>query len=296
MSSMKCPQCGLVNWSTAEACKRCRLPINGGEAPGETHWEKDADGFEQVPEYGWDQSEGYQAQPGYQEAPYSYGYSGYEPIPAKTGLAIASMVVGIVSMVSCGLLGVGSLTGLILGIVALSKASKSPGEYGGQGFAIAGVALSVVSLFFVGIVLSIAIPNLYASIRAANEGSAIRNMKAVVAAESTYESNAGRYGTLQELSAAGLIESKLATGFKNSYVFEVRTDGKGYEVLATPSKEGDRGSRSFFYSSEDQTIRGAKKGGVAATAYDPPLTIEEPGRSQQTYRREDARPAYNPEY
>ena len=27
MSSMKCPQCGLVNWVTAEACKRCKLPF-----------------------------------------------------------------------------------------------------------------------------------------------------------------------------------------------------------------------------------------------------------------------------
>ncbi|HEX7174889.1 MAG TPA: hypothetical protein VF240_06360, partial [Pyrinomonadaceae bacterium] len=27
MSSMKCPQCGLVNWVSAEACKRCKLPF-----------------------------------------------------------------------------------------------------------------------------------------------------------------------------------------------------------------------------------------------------------------------------
>lgn len=27
MSSIKCPQCGLVNWATAEACKRCKLPF-----------------------------------------------------------------------------------------------------------------------------------------------------------------------------------------------------------------------------------------------------------------------------
>jgi hypothetical protein len=27
MTSVKCPQCGLVNWSTAESCKRCGLPV-----------------------------------------------------------------------------------------------------------------------------------------------------------------------------------------------------------------------------------------------------------------------------
>jgi hypothetical protein len=32
MSSVKCPQCGLVNWITAENCKRCGLAVAGGPA------------------------------------------------------------------------------------------------------------------------------------------------------------------------------------------------------------------------------------------------------------------------
>lgn len=32
MSSIKCPQCGLVNWSTAENCKRCGLAIAASPA------------------------------------------------------------------------------------------------------------------------------------------------------------------------------------------------------------------------------------------------------------------------
>ena len=31
MSSQKCPSCGLVNWSDAPECKRCRAPIQPGE-------------------------------------------------------------------------------------------------------------------------------------------------------------------------------------------------------------------------------------------------------------------------
>ncbi len=30
MTSVKCPQCGLVNWSTAESCKRCGLAVADG--------------------------------------------------------------------------------------------------------------------------------------------------------------------------------------------------------------------------------------------------------------------------
>ena len=32
MSSIKCPQCGLVNWSTVENCKRCGLAVADGPA------------------------------------------------------------------------------------------------------------------------------------------------------------------------------------------------------------------------------------------------------------------------
>lgn len=32
MSSLKCPQCGLINFATAPACKRCKIPFNEQEA------------------------------------------------------------------------------------------------------------------------------------------------------------------------------------------------------------------------------------------------------------------------
>ena len=35
MTSVKCPQCGLVNWTTTENCKRCGLPVADGFADHE---------------------------------------------------------------------------------------------------------------------------------------------------------------------------------------------------------------------------------------------------------------------
>jgi len=96
MNSMKCPQCGLVNWATADACKRCRLPFNGAEAPDAHSWEESPDGYAREPVYQLGDD-------GYHEA--SYGYAHNVDVAQKTGLAIASMVIGIVSMVACGLLG-----------------------------------------------------------------------------------------------------------------------------------------------------------------------------------------------
>src|SRR5580765_235255 len=64
--------------------------------------------------------------------------------PAKTsGLAIASLVLGILGLFSCGLT---ALVGLILGIVSLVKIRDSKGQLRGEGLAIAGTCVSGVFL------------------------------------------------------------------------------------------------------------------------------------------------------
>ena len=61
------------------------------------------------------------------------------PAPEKTsGLATASLILGLVGIPTC----VTTVPGLILGIVALSKIRRSRGKLGGQGLAIAGIVLS----------------------------------------------------------------------------------------------------------------------------------------------------------
>jgi hypothetical protein len=58
--------------------------------------------------------------------------------PKTSGLAIASLVCGILGLCT----GVTALVGLVLGIVALVKISKSEGRVGGKGLAIAGTCVS----------------------------------------------------------------------------------------------------------------------------------------------------------
>lgn len=92
----------------------------------------------------------------YGAPPYGVGtypppYGAY-PVPQQegtNGLAIASMIVGIVSVVLC-MWYIPAVVGLVLGIVALNQIKSRGTE--GQGMAIAGVATSAVSLV-VGIVL-----------------------------------------------------------------------------------------------------------------------------------------------
>lgn len=93
------------------------------------------------------QSQPYQQQP----APYSsynqYGQPGYVngQKPAGHGLGIASLVLGIVAILTCWLLGLGTLAGIvgaILGIIALVKLGKTPGAK--KGMAITGLVLSII--------------------------------------------------------------------------------------------------------------------------------------------------------
>lgn len=193
----------------------------------------------------------------------------------KSGLAIASIILGILGFFTSIIL-VGFLLaviGLILGIAALVKANRKPTIYGGKGFAIAGIALSAIVVLFIPIVAAIAIPNLLAARRAANEANAISSLKTLAAVEVSYMTTkqTSRCGELQTLGAEGFIDSVLAKGEKNGYRFQiVNSPFGGCEITATPVSTST-GTRSFYFSTEDGIMRTAMKNGLRADKNDTPL-------------------------
>jgi type IV pilus assembly protein PilA len=122
----------------------------------------------------------------------------------RRGFAIASLVLGILGLPTIGLLGVGAMAGIILGVIALVKAKNAPAEYGGQGLAVAGIALAVISILltpFIGIIAAIAIPSLLRARISANEAAAIGDTRSVIMAEAAYQSaNGGYYDRLECLA------------------------------------------------------------------------------------------------
>lgn len=65
------------------------------------------------------------------------------------GLAMASMITGIVGLLAGGCFGpLPGVAALIMGLVALSQIKKDPEKFGGKPFAIAGVAIGAVSIAF----------------------------------------------------------------------------------------------------------------------------------------------------
>lgn len=81
------------------------------------------------------------------------------PVPTSI-LAIASFVLGLL-----GACGITAIVGAILGIVSLGKIRRSEGRLGGQGFAIAGIALSAVMLVFLIFFLTSVTPSALAKAR-----------------------------------------------------------------------------------------------------------------------------------
>ena len=253
MKSTKCVECGFVGWSDVEHCKACGAPLT----------QRSHDLPSPTPVYNYNEST-------QQEGP-------------NRGLAIASLVLGIIGFFTIGLVGVGAIVGVILACMALSRIKRDPWLYGGRGMAIAALVLNIVSLVsFVpmGIIAAIAIPNLLASRRAANEGAAQSSLRTLHAAEATYQATrgAGNFGTLSELAAEGLIDSKLATGTKSGYKFTVELTTNdmnypGFAVVGVPMTYGGvegSGVRSF-YIDETGVIRGDDKFGRPATKEDLPV-------------------------
>ena len=84
----------------------------------------------------------------------------------------------------------------------------------------------LIVVAIIGIIAAIAIPNLLASRRAANEGSAQQSLRTMASAEATYQATAGNgnYGPVSDLVGQNLVDATLGSGSKSGYNFTTDTD------------------------------------------------------------------------
>ena len=130
----------------------------------------------------------------------------------------------------------------------------------------------LVVVIIIAIVAAIAIPNLLASRRAANEASAISALRTLHSAEVTYFATAGgntKYGTLAHLKTtggAGLIDDTLgaataAATAKSGYYYTATLTGTsdGYCTLASPAS-ATTGTRIFAVGTEGSIYQSTAAG------------------------------------
>jgi prepilin-type N-terminal cleavage/methylation domain-containing protein len=130
----------------------------------------------------------------------------------------------------------------------------------------------LIVVTIIGILAAIAIPNLLASRRAANEGSAQSSLRTIHSCELTYQASTGlgKYGDLAALKDKFLTDNVLGSGFKSGYAFTATPSASGvipplFYATAVPtvtSGVGKTGTRRFGIA-EDGVMRGDNSSLVA---------------------------------
>ncbi len=144
----------------------------------------------------------------------------------------------------------------------------------------------LIVVAIIGIIAAIAIPNLLASRRAANEGSAQSSLRTIHSAEATYQATVGQgnFGGLGTAATYGdgsanlhgqsLIDSVLASGSKSGYTFAITpvdivgTTPANFYATAVPnvtSGVSQTGTRRFCIS-DDGVMHGDAAGALAVFA------------------------------
>jgi Cation/multidrug efflux pump len=167
---MVCPRCNANNDNNEQFCYNCGFRLDQSQAnaaaaapSAQSDFAQPSYGDQQnpvqpnygeVPSYSQPPSYGQSAynQPNYGDqqlisAGSSYaqpGYGSYAPLPTNSGLAIASLVSGIVAWVLVPFLA--AIVGVVTGHMALGEIKRSNGALSGRGMAIAGLVLSYLNI------------------------------------------------------------------------------------------------------------------------------------------------------
>ena len=190
--------------------------------------------------------------------------------PSK-GMAIASLLLGIISIPTLGLIFVGGIVGIILGVLALGKIKSDPAHYAGKGLAIAGIVTSSLSILIAipGIIAAIAIPNLTRSQQVAREVTALHEVMTIGQAQVLYSVSKGdgKFTDLRTLGAEGLIDATLATGEKGGYLFTsepVVMSGRSpmFNTTAKPTQAGTFGTGKRSFGSNEMLVVYEAEGSV----------------------------------
>ena len=153
---------------------------------------------------------------------------------AKTsGLAITSLVLGILGLFTCGTT---ALIGLILGIIAMTKVKQSRGALGGGGIALAGIIVSAIFVFMIPIFAAMLLPALAQAKQKAQVINCMSNVKVLSSALLQYADGNQNHHYPAATNWCDAIQSNVGiskvfqcpadfSGGRCSYAFNTRLSG-----------------------------------------------------------------------
>lgn len=252
------------------------------QAEGETEWKAAAS----FPELG-----------GLFGAPPTFGPPSSPRAPAEkpktSGLAIASLVLGILGPCTAGIT---ALVGLILGIIALIKIGKSERKLGGQGFAIAGLVISGLAVLMLPILAGLLLPALAQAKAKAQTISCVNNMKQIGLGIRLYANDNGdKFPTanrwcdlvLNDVGSPKVFVCPSAQdGQRCHYAFNAKLDGKKdgevdpqtvmiFETSPGWNKTGGKADlilrhrRTYVVGMADGSVQQVSEAGLSRLRWDP---------------------------
>jgi len=170
-----------------------------------------------------------------------------EPLPSvkTSGLAIASLILAVCGIFTCGLT---AIAGLILGIIALCVISKRAEQLKGKALAIAGIvvsAITIVILPFIALMMAILMPVLTHTKMQARTSVSLNQAKQICIAMIMYcDENDGRFPPADNWPAAlapylgdtKILESPFAPHTGRAWAMNAYLDGRRIRDIKMPHR------------------------------------------------------------
>lgn len=195
---MFCFKCGASMPEDATVCPQCAAPVQAVPTPPPAQQPSTPN---PASTSAWLNVPSAPSQQAPQYPPQAQPYRAYQPAQTDGG-AIASMVLGIASIVLC-LTFLAGIPAIIVGHISLSRIKKSMGRLKGEGMALTGLILGYISLPFILIIAAIAIPNLIRARTSANEAAAASTVRTLNTSQITYSTSYPEQGYARDLATLG---------------------------------------------------------------------------------------------